>query len=711
MTKRWMSVLAVLGMAMWPHAAFACSCVFEQQAGFIHAQVGALPSNARGALFQQPPDIVGTLVWSEGNVHIYTGVPRKVTPSSFTITSNVDQGRLPVQVTSLTLPGTGDATPLRAFRYVRAADHARYADGSRQMNWQALLRAGKLIDISAEANAATPLLRVGPAGGFKAGARYTISYLGKADNWRYPPKVEHAIDKTPVDVAGAAYALALDGPARRQPLGGAGGGMCGSWSSAIVQDFHYLLPQSQQRYAKAMMYFSMVLDGANGRFQPLVYQSSSCDVPALGATARGNGAELVSVACVAAPGRVSIRGWAGLLEVEDNVRPTAVTEVDFAKAKGASCTGFGMLKEALASRDQARIEETVCAAGQMDERVPGDVALMPELLTLAASDRATARTCARSALSALFVAVPAPSSVFLERYGKLLASEMASTDLQLARNAWDTTYALLYSLADIDARDPKAAPGTQKLLRPMFPVMLKTLSSGTRAQAENASTYIAGLGKDAQALLPPLLAAADGDGPQAGFAAHALAGIIPQDPRLHRILLRQAAIPALRELAALDYNEVAGATDRDRAIALLGEAARHGSEAAATKLGEYKGAASASAPALIALMQRGGAPADKAVEALLSVTKAEPEVLAAVARCFTAGPERQLYAITLERLVRLKRKGRALLPSIEERMNTPMSVGRQAAFKKVIGSMDLPPAQARQVLGRLARVKTFDTVD
>jgi hypothetical protein len=711
MTKRSMSVLAMLAMGMWPHAVLACKCAYNEQAGFIHAQVGALPSNARGALFLPPPDVVGTLVWTEGNVHIYSGVPRMVTPSSFRITSDVDKGPLPVQVTGLALPGSADAMPVRALRFVHAADHARYANGSPQIDWQALLRAGKLIDVSAEAKAARPLLRVGPAGGFKAGARYTISYLGRTENWRYPSRVEHAIDKAPVDVAGAAYALALDGQPRRGPLAGPGGDSCGGLSPAIVQDFHYLVPQSQQRYAKAMIYFSMFRAGATGRFQELVYRSGNCHQPELGATARGNGADLVSVACVAAPGRVSIRGWAGLLEVEDSLRPTAVNVVDFAKAKGVSCTGFGMLKDALASRDQPRIEQAVCAARQMDEPVPGDAALTPELLTLTASGSATARTCAKGALAALFAAQPAASSVFLERYGKLLASEIASKEAEVARDAWDTTNKLVSRLALLDAADPTAAPSTQKLLRPMYPAMLNALFSGTREQSEMTSANIAGLGKDAQALLASLLAAADGDGPKAGLASHALSGIVPQDPRLHRILLRQAATPALREQASLDYSAVAGSSDQRRAIALLGEAVRHGSIAAAIRLGQFGAAARSSAPALIALMQKGGEPADHAVDTLLNVTKAEPDVLAAFARCITAGPGRQLDFFTVERLAGLKRKGRALLPAIEERMNRPMSAGRRDAFKTVIGSMDLPPAQARQVLGRLARVKIVDTED
>ena len=128
-------------------------------------------------------------------------------------------------------------------------------------------------------------------------------------------------------------------------------------------------------------------------------------------------------------------------------------------------------------------------------------------------------------------------------------------------------------------------------------------------------------------------------------------------------------------------------------------------------LARHGAKARSSAPALIVLLQQGPGAGRQAVEALLSVTDAEPVVLAAFARSITAGPGKELYSFNVEIFAQLKQKGRALLPAIEQRMKTPMSAQRQSAFKVVIASMDLPPAQRRQVLARLARVKTSAAYD
>jgi hypothetical protein len=703
--------LVLLAAVMWQQAALACSCARVEQAGFIHAAVGQLPSNARGAVFLQPQALSGAFRALEEGVHIYTALPGIVPPSSFAITSDLDQGLLPVQITPLALPGAADgmAAP-RSFRFAHAADQASFGDGSRAMDWKAMLSSGRLIDIGAQVAAASRLLRVGPAGGFKAGGKYTISYKGNTDNWHYPATVAHAIDTAPVDVAGAAYALALDGPAQRKPIAQAAGGSCTAWSAEIVQEFHYVVPASEQGYAKAMVYFSAFRDDkaaskSNGRFAPLVYRPSNCAGPELGATSRGNGNDHVSTRCGPAPGRVSIRGWAGLLEVEDSLRPTGVTQIDFANAHGSSCHPFGMLKEALATQDQGRIEDALCAAGsgQNTEALPSEVPPIGEMLTLAVSGSATAKACVKGALLKLFITMPAQSSMFLERFGALLAAEIVSPDAKVAADAWETIHNLVSRLENAE----DASVRSQKLLRPMYPVLLQILASGTNEQSKISIMNIAVLKKEAKPLLPALFAAAGGSGPKAGWASHALAGLMPDDLRLHRILLRQASIPATREQAALDYNDVAGARAPAKAIALLGEAARHGSGQAATMLARYGRQARSSAPALIALLQRGPGGGGEAIDALLGVTDAEPVVLAAFASSITAGPGKQLYYFHVDKFARLKQKGRALLPAIEQRMKTPMSAGRASALRLVIESMALPPAEERQVLARLAGVKTI----
>jgi hypothetical protein len=694
---------------MWPQAAHACSCGFKDEAGFIHAGVTELPSNARGAVFLPPRDKAADIIRADERFYIYSAIPRAVTPAMFTITSDVDKQPLPVEMTALTLTGPGETiAPPRALRFARAADQALFSDG-RPLDWKAMLQEGRLIDISAQVQASNQMLRVGPRGGFKPGVRYTISYTGKADDWRHPATVEHAIAQAPLELAGIRYALQLDGPARRKPMSFPAGGSCAETSPSIVQEFHYGIPENHKRYAKALMYFSEKRDEGDGKvgtgFAPFSYQASMCAHADTGATARGNGADLVLARCSAAPGKVSVRGWVGLLEVEDRLRPTGVTVVDFGKATGRSCTEFGMLKEALAAGDALSIEETVCAASGLSHSalVPADIPPMTQLLNLASAGSATSKVCAKGALTALFLRAPVESGAYLDKFGKLLAGEIGSTDAKTAENAGETIYKLASRLTDSAAGEPDSGARASKFLAPVLPALLKLLQTGTPKQAELASSYIAALKQDAMALVTPLLATATSNNARAGLAAHALVGIIPADPRLHQILLRQAGSDALREMATLDYNEVAGASKPDKAIALLGEAARRGSSQAASALGSYGRRAKASVPALIVLMQKGKAPGADALDALLHVADGEPEVMAAFASMIVAPPEREFYSFTLETLVQLKQKGRVLLPAVEQRMQLPMSVARKAALKAVIVSMGLPRAQAQTVLKQLAQ--------
>ncbi|WP_426106295.1 hypothetical protein [Massilia sp. TSP1-1-2] len=717
MTTYTMGALMMLAATMWPQAALACSCNFAEEAGFIHADMKQLPANACGALFlpTRPPQ--ASILRAEGDFVIYSGVPRALSPSSFTMTSTLDKGPIPVRITRVTLPGAADgiAAP-RAFRFASAADRARFRVSSRPLNWQAMLRAGRLIDISAAMQAATGLVRIGPTAGFKAGARYAIAYQGPSASWRYPAKVEHAIDAAPVTMTGADYALALDGRPERKMMARPAGGSCGYASAATVQDFHYVVPDGLKRYAGAILYFSAIrADGgptkASTPFAQLLYQSNACDVPKLGATARGNGADMILMPCDGAGGRVSIRGWAGMLEVEDTLRPSGITGVDFANPKGASCTGFGMLKQALASGNKERIAQAVCMTGhaQGGELSAGDVAAMPDLLKLAsttsaASASVSAKGCARAALATLFILAPAQSRAFVEPFGKLLAQDMVSSDAKLARDAEERAYALLNNLKS--ASDAAAPASANTLLRPILPALLAALTGGASAQSAQAGDMIATFGKDAAPLVPALLAAAQGDGVRAGHAAHALTGIIGDDPRLHQVLLRHAGVAALREQACLDYNDVAGATNPDKAIALLTEAARHGSGAAVDMLARHARKARSSTPVLIGLMEQGGESGRKALEALLVVADGEPAVLAAFARQIGAGPGKEPFSSTLEKLAVLKQEGRALLPAIEARMKTPVSTQRRAALKVLIVSMALPPARARSLLARVGQAKS-----
>jgi hypothetical protein len=363
------NLAAVLAGITFSSTAWACSCGAFEPAGFVHADVTRLPSNARGALFIPPTDGLRVIGYYRDEAIIYAGAIQALSPASFVITSDTDQRSLRPQLTRLPLARDAEAPATeRAFRFVRKADEARFEKRAPKAHWKDLLAAGTLIDISADVKAASDLLRVGPEGGFMPGSRYQIAYVGKeSGRWKHPAKTGFTIDKQAFQASEFDYALVADGaPLRRMLRLSSGRGSCTSQQSAIVQEFHYGMPSAAQPYQGAFLYFSefrpvQPATRMPARFTPLLYQGDMCSDPAYGASARGEGRELMEVPCDSARGRTAIRGWTGLLEVEDQLHRATPIEVDFSKAATSSCTGFGMLKAALSEGDNKRIKDAVCA--------------------------------------------------------------------------------------------------------------------------------------------------------------------------------------------------------------------------------------------------------------------------------------------------------------------------------------------------------------
>jgi hypothetical protein len=613
-----------------------------------------------------------------------------------------------VEIVALDLQRDANSVPAkRAFRFASEEDQSLFKKDCAPDDWDALLKSDKVVEISDTIRSAG-LLRVGPVGGFKAGVRYTIAYTGKREiGWVYPDRVEHAIDAAPLQTDGAKYRLALDGLAERQMLQMPTGGAYSGFQAATVQNFHYVLPESHEPYRDALLYFSESraepADGANpGGFTNLHHRSSVCEKRRFGETARGPGVDLISAACGPNAGRASIRGWVGMLEVEDRLRPTEAVQVDFDNTNGGPCSVHGMLKQAFESGDARRIENAVCAINGPYGGTPptGDMPDMTDLFTLASAGGERARACARVALAGYLIGLPARRAAFLDRYARLLGSDLASADPALADHA-ESNLQLLWRFL---VRTPQPPPDAHKLLEPVLPALLGAVVSGTPVRSRRASETIIWLGKDAMPLVPALLEAAESAGPGAANAAHALVVALSGDPRLHRILLRHAADPAPLAGAALDYNRVAGKADPVRAIALLGEAARLGNVYATFALAEHGLAARASVPTLIAIMEEGGANGSAAFNTLLKVSDGEPEVLAAFARTLNAAPDKETYFYELDKLAKFTEQGQVFLPAIALRMQRQMQEQRKASLKKIIESMGLPPAQESEWLARLNKV-------
>jgi len=151
--------------------AWACSCIQMPESGFVHADLKRLPANARGALF---------LTQNE-----------KLSPSAFLIVSNAEPGPLKVQ-----------------------------------LSWP---------DLGVKGKPQRYLARVGPVGGFKPGAHYTIRYMNGKEAWRYPTQTDFFVDAEPFKPDSGNPQLVLDGgPARQLLQLATNSGMCSSQQPAAV---------------------------------------------------------------------------------------------------------------------------------------------------------------------------------------------------------------------------------------------------------------------------------------------------------------------------------------------------------------------------------------------------------------------------------------------------------------------------------------------
>jgi hypothetical protein len=300
--------------------ATACSCEGQEDAGFIHAKLQRLPANARGALFQLP-----------------YGSSMTLDAAAFTIVS--DRHRKPLKA---------------------------------EISWPVLgiEQRGLLSE--------RMLARVGPVGGFQPGARYTITYKYLAPNSRYPARAEFTIDAAALKV-GAYHLTPAGSPARRLLALPAIGGTCSSNQAAVTADFAYRIPDNYAPYRSAMIYASEAL-GNDGSARLIAYSPSLCSPWRLDATTLRGGRDLLHARCEQPATPVAVRGHAGLLEVEDRLQPTNAVQIDLGKAPGQACTGDGMLNEAMANNDTARIKELACAIGNEQRDV--DRAPRPSLAAL-----------------------------------------------------------------------------------------------------------------------------------------------------------------------------------------------------------------------------------------------------------------------------------------------------------------------------------------
>jgi hypothetical protein len=709
MIKRGTGLALVFAGMAWTNGASACLCMGIDHAGFVHVAAKRLPSNAIGALFLPPAGSFEYLGRASDNRYIYTGEMEKLSPSSFRITSSEAAASVPATLSYPDLP-RGATDTARYFKFVRKQDEGR-ANKLNSADIARLLKSGVLVDITKATHKAMRLVRVGPVGGFKPGVRYQISYVGKVGRWRFPARVEHAIDSTPLATTEFKYGLAIDGPpvARLLPLTTTSGS-CSSNQAALVQNFHYVLPAGHAAYPDAIIFSSesrpVAADAA--KFARTVYFPSLCPSEPYASTAFAGGKDIVHAECKSRPGPVTVRGWTGMLEVEDRLHPTSTIRVDLGQAAGGPCTGFGMLKSALDSGDAARIKETACS---LDREEGFANAPFPQSLAGFSTDALLAQfsakdvqlqKCARKAAIRLFNETQLLGGAALARYAAGIADDLRSSDARRVAMAAEGLVELQRNIRRTRA-GPPVGGSADALLAAVLDAVVDALIANRAPETEEMVTLLAQVKTLAMRHVPALLKVAASDATGAGNAMLALEQLIPDDPRLHRLMVANARRPLLREKAALAYSRVAGKAQPDVAIAMLTDAARFGSWHVIDALTPYGRRARSATPVLVQLMR---APQHEdlrgaVLDALISVSDGDPLALRTVGDALNAAPGDGLSDYSFAGLATIGEDGRALLPAFEARMRKPLSPQLKTILVQSIATMRLPAAQRDDLLARL----------
>jgi len=306
------------------------------------------------------------------------------------------------------------------------------------------------------------------------------------------------------------------------------------------------LPPASLPYQSALYYRTEF----NGDPVPR-YVGALCGDRAFGTTALGDTREVVYSSCEAPKGRVSIQGWAGLLEVEDRVRPTNLLNADLGTAQGKSCTSYGILKEALAAQDRQRISNAACniSAAEYDGQPsssPEDWPTASEMLSFAQHSAGTPRTCVLAAMTTVLAHMPAPTEQLGHGLGQIIGEDLGAPDAARVNAALLQLNASAGYVLFNGWRERDGAQRLQTLLEPTLPALVKLLIAGHAMPGITASPEhpappmslgeLIGHGGDkAKRYIPELLATAESSAAASADALVALSIIAPGDARVQTL--------------------------------------------------------------------------------------------------------------------------------------------------------------------------------
>ncbi len=339
-----LTVLTLQGSAL---AACDCATARPTSSGFLHlTREGkiALPENALGVLFWKKPELKTHSRDKKGN-QILLEVPPKLKAKDFTIRDVTANRNLKVMLKRLD-PGNqlGDTDP--TYYLMRKG---AFGDDTPREDMRILAEKYGLRDISNAVDDSSGLFRIAPAGGFVAGHVYEFENVEEDEDME-DDTAEVAVGARVAIAETDKFALQPQGEATRKLLSVATASSCSARYAAIVQPVQYTMPAAREPYRHLLTFFTrqqffgadLVRTGAQPKaFLAYQYRSDVCSpAPTWGSSESGPDRDLIFTGCPKlgiAPDRRLVRGYAGMLELEDTLHETPVLDVQFEQATGPAC--------------------------------------------------------------------------------------------------------------------------------------------------------------------------------------------------------------------------------------------------------------------------------------------------------------------------------------------------------------------------------------
>ena len=329
-------------MHMWlgmPLAANACFC-FKVESPYFLNTLGQshsppyvpIPENARGILFFS--DIEWNDVsYSDSGEALVRNIPPAVTAAQFSILE-LETGRSvqPI-VRRLNVDQQMGRSDEQLF-YLKAHDQKVSVAG---------------VDVTADVRKAAGLFRVEPAGGFRVGNRYQFTFRPSGSGKRSiqtEVKIGSAVALSSADN----YSLRLAGPLTPQMISLPDFWRCGQKIAAVVQELNYEVPPSLEPYRSAILSFthqrlSFGQDGKPPAFIHTRYAPTKCINALPGHSEIGALKDLTLARCVRdgeRTGDLLVKGYVGILEVEDTLHETNTLVIPFKESTKEMCARLGV---------------------------------------------------------------------------------------------------------------------------------------------------------------------------------------------------------------------------------------------------------------------------------------------------------------------------------------------------------------------------------